>query len=231
MESIRTEDLRQCQLPIRGSVAHHDSFGNSGVIGKGDVQWMTAASGILHKEYHEKKFSQAGGMLQMVQLWVNLPAKYKMSPPKYQSIVSEDINKYFLPDNQGQIEVIAGQYKDVKGAATTFTPIQLQNLRVNKGAKVEFSFPANYNTALLVIEGALKINETEIVETDHLVLFENQGENFTVEASDSAVALVLSGDPIHEPIAAQGPFVMNTRAELVQAFEDFNHGKFGYLEE
>ena len=218
-------------IAYQGSVAHQDSVGNSGVIGKGDVQWMTAASGILHKEYHEKKFSQAGGMLQMVQLWVNLPAKYKMSPPKYQSIVNEDINKYLLPDNQGQIEVIAGQYKDVKGTATTFTPIQLQNLRFNKGAKVEFTFPANYNTALLVIEGTLKINETEIAETDHLVLFENQGENFTVEASDNAVALILSGEPIHEPIAAQGPFVMNTRAELIQAFEDFNHGKFGYLEE
>lgn len=218
-------------IAYHGSVAHHDSTGNSGVIGEGDVQWMTAASGILHKEFHEKKFSEAGGDFQMVQLWVNLPAAYKMSQPKYQGIVNSEINKFQLPDNEGVIEVIAGQYKDVKGAASTFTPIHLQNLKLNKGAKAEFSFPANYNTALLVIEGTLKINETEIVQTDHFVLFENQGEYFTVEAIEDTVAFVLSGEPINEPIVAQGPFVLNTRAQLIQAFEDFNRGKFGHLED
>ncbi len=218
-------------IAYHGRVAHHDSSGNSGVIGEGDVQWMTAASGILHKEFHEKKYSQTGGVFQMVQLWVNLPAAYKMSQPKYQGIVNSDINKFHLSDNGGEIEVIAGQYQDVKGSASTFTPIQLQNVKLNKGAKAEFSFPANFNTALLVIEGSLKINETEIVQTDHFVLFENQGENFTVEALENAVALVLGGEPINEPIAAQGPFVMNTRAEIVQAFEDFKNGKFGYLED
>lgn len=218
-------------IAYHGRIAHHDSSGNSGVIGEGDVQWMTAASGILHKEFHEKKYSQSGGDFQMVQLWVNLPAQYKMSQPKYQGIVNADINKFHLSDNGGEIEVIAGQYQDVKGSASTFTPIQLQNVKLNKGAKAEFSFPANFNTALLVIEGSLKINETEIVQTDHFVLFENQGENFMVEALENAVALVLSGEPINEPIAAQGPFVMNTRAEIVQAFEDFKNGKFGYLED
>jgi len=218
-------------IAYHGSVAHHDSTGNSGEIGEGDVQWMTAASGILHKEFHEKKFSETGGDFQMVQLWVNLPAAYKMSQPKYQGIVNSAINKFQLPDNEGVIEVIAGQYKDVKGAASTFTPIHLQNLKLNKGAKAEFSFPANYNTALLVIEGTLKINESGIVQTDHFVLFENQGENFIVEATENAVVLVLSGEPINEPIVAQGPFVLNTRAQLIQAFEDFNRGKFGHLEE
>jgi quercetin 2,3-dioxygenase len=218
-------------IAYHGKVAHHDSTGNSGVIGEGDVQWMTAASGILHKEYHEKSFSQAGGIFQMVQLWVNLPAVSKMSPPKYQGIVNAAINKYLLPENSGVIEVIAGHYKDVKGAASTFTPVHLLNAKLNKGGKAEFSFPDNYTTALLVIEGAVKVNESEIVPTDHFVLFENEGEDFTVEASENAVVLVLSGKPIHEPISAQGPFVMNTRKELVEAFEDFNHGKFGFLED
>src|SRR5690606_32979610 len=136
-----------------GKVAHHDSAGNSGVIGEGDVQWMTAASGILHKEYHEENFSRQGGDFQMVQLWVNLPAKEKMSRPKYQGITHEQINTFQVPQNGGVIEVIAGQYKDVKGAATTFTPVHVQNAKLNKGAYAEFSFPAEYNTALLIIEG------------------------------------------------------------------------------
>ena len=154
-----------------------------------------------------------------------------MSTPKYQGIVNAAINKYLLPENSGVIEVIAGHYKDVKGAASTFTPVHLLNAKLNKGGKAEFSFPDNYTTALLVIEGAVKVNESEIVLTDHFVLFENEGEDFTVEASENAVVLVLSGKPIHEPISAQGPFVMNTRKELVEAFEDFNHGKFGFLED
>jgi redox-sensitive bicupin YhaK (pirin superfamily) len=217
-------------IAYHGRVAHHDSAGNSGVIAEGDVQWMTAASGILHKEFHEMKFSQTGGVFQMVQLWVNLPAKYKMSPPKYQGIVNKDINKYFLPGDRGVIEVIAGHYKDVKGVASTFTPIELQNCKFNKGAKANFPFPSNFNTALLVIEGVVKINETEIA-SDHFVLFENQGESFSVQAIENAVVLVLSGKPINEPIASQGPFVMNTRSEIIKAIEDFNSGKFGYLED
>lgn len=218
-------------IAYHGRIAHQDSTGNSGVIGEGDVQWMTAASGILHKEFHEKEFSQAGGFFQMVQLWVNLPAKDKMTKPKYQGIVNDLINKFQLPNNGGVIEVIAGRYKDVKGAASTFTPIQIQNARLNAGSLVEFSFPSNYNTGLLVIEGEIKINETEIVQTDYFVLFENQGENFTIEAIQSAVVLVISGEPINEPIAAQGPFVMNKGTELVQANDDFRSGKFGYLED
>ncbi len=217
-------------IAYEGKVAHHDSSGGGGVIDKGDVQWMTAASGVLHKEYHEEEFSKKGGDFQMVQLWVNLPAKDKMSKPKYQAISKDKMAKYTLPDGAGEVEVIAGTYKDKTGPATTFSPVNMQNARLNKGGKVEFSFPENYNTVLLVIEGSVKVNGEEDVPTDHLVLFENDGESFTVEAHEDSVVLVLSGEPLHEPIAAHGPFVMNTRQEIVEAMNDFNMGKFGYLE-
>lgn len=219
-------------IAYKGKVAHHDSSGNSGVIGEGDVQWMTAASGVLHKEYHEKEFSKTGGEFQMVQLWVNLPAKDKMSQPKYQGITNDQIEKYILPDNAGLIEVIAGEYQGVKGAASTFTPVHLQNAKLNKGGKAWFSFPAAYNTALLVIQGSIKVNEAEEIPTDHFVLFENEGEDFLIEALENdTIVLILSGAPINEPIAAHGPFVMNTREEIIQAFEDVNMGRFGYLED
>jgi redox-sensitive bicupin YhaK (pirin superfamily) len=218
-------------IAYKGKVAHHDSSGNSGVIGEGDVQWMTAASGILHKEYHEEEFSKNGGDFQMVQLWVNLPAKDKMSTPKYQGITNDQINKFELPENGGVIEVIAGQYENVKGTASTFTPVHLLNAKLNKGAKASFNFPANYNTALLVIEGSIKVNDTENVPANHFALFQNDGETFTLEATENTIVLILSGEPINEPIAAHGPFVMNTQAEIMQAFNDVNMGKFGYLEE
>ncbi len=216
-------------IAYKGKVAHHDSAGNSGVIGEGDVQWMTAASGILHKEYHEAGFSKMGGNFQMVQLWVNLPAKDKMSAPKYQGITRDQIPKFQLPDKQGEVEVIAGKYQDVEGAATTFSPIHLLNVRLEKDAEANFSFPSHFHTALLVIEGEVKINDAEDAPVDHLVVFENQGEAFVVRASEKSVVLVLSGEPLNEPIASHGPFVMNTREELLKAFQDFNSGKFGYL--
>lgn len=217
-------------IAYKGSVAHHDSAGNSGVIGEGDVQWMTAASGILHKEYHEEKFSKAGGYFQMVQLWINLPAKDKMSAPKYQGITNAKMKKVELPDNAGTIEVIAGEYKGQKGPAFTFTPVHMLNAKLNKGGKATFSFPENYNTTVLVVEGNIKVNDQNEIKTDSLGLFANDGEEFTIEATDDAVVLILSGEPINEPIAAQGPFVMNTRSEITQAISDFNMGKFGYLE-
>ena len=217
-------------IAYNGKVAHHDSAGNSGVIEEGDVQWMTAASGILHKEYHEKNFSKAGGDFQMVQLWVNLPAKDKMSAPKYQGITNAEMKKVALPDNSGFIEIIAGEYNGKKGSASTFTPVHLLNAKLNKGGKAAFSVPENYNTAVLVVEGSIKVNATDEIKTDGLGLFKNEGEEFTVEATENAVVLILSGEPINEPIAAQGPFVMNTRAEIIQAISDFNMGKFGYLE-
>lgn len=218
-------------VAYKGKVAHHDSSGGGGVIGEGGVQWMTAASGVLHKEYHEEEFSKAGGDFQMVQLWVNLPAKDKMSNPKYQGFSKEQINKHQLDDEAGVLEVIAGNYKGTVGSASTFTPLHMYNAKLAMDKTAHFLFPAEYNTALLVIEGSILVNDHEKVPTDHLVLLENKGEEFTIKAMENSTVLVLSGEPINEPIAAQGPFVMNTREELVQAISDFNMGKFGYLED
>lgn len=218
-------------IAYKGKVAHHDSGGGGGVIGEGGVQWMTAASGVLHKEYHEESFSKEGGDFQMVQLWVNLPSKDKMSTPKYQGIDNENIQKVQLENGGGEVEVIAGNYNDVQGSASTFTELHLQNAKLNEGGKATFKFPAHFNTALLVIEGSVKVNGEEIVLTDNFVLFENAGEQFTVEGLEKSIVLVLSGEPINEPIAAQGPFVMNTREEIKQAIDDFNNGKFGVLED
>jgi quercetin 2,3-dioxygenase len=217
-------------IAYRGKVAHHDSSGGGGVIGEGDVQWMTAASGVLHKEYHEKNFSQEGGDFQMVQLWVNLPAMHKMSPPKYQGITNEKIPKVMLDNNQGVVEIISGEYQGNNGAASTFSPVNLLNVSLNQGGKAEFSFPEQYNTAIVIIEGEIIVNDQEKVKTDHFVLLRNDGESFTVSSDEGAKILVMSGEPIKEPIAAHGPFVMNTRKEIIQAIDDFNSGKFGYLE-
>ena len=218
-------------IAYKGKVAHHDSSGGGGVIGEGDVQWMTAAKGLLHKEYHEEEWSKKGGDFQMVQLWVNLPAKDKKTDPKYQAIKYADINRYELKDGAGNIEIIAGEYKGKTGPASTFTPVNMFNAKLNKNGKADFQFPADYNTALLVLEGNIMVNGKEEVPTDHLALMANDGETFEIQATDDAVVLILSGEPIDEPIAAQGPFVMNTREELMEAFNDFNTGKFGYLED
>ncbi|MDP4264484.1 MAG: pirin family protein [Bacteroidota bacterium] len=217
-------------IAYHGKVAHHDSAGNSGIIGEGDVQWMTAASGLLHKEYHEKEFSRKGGLFQMVQLWVNLPAKYKMSAPKYQEITHDSMGVYSLPGNNGVIEVIAGEYNGVKGPASTFTPLHVYNARLKKAAKTVFDFPADYNTGLLVVEGNVIVNG-ETASADHFVLFKNDGNQINIEATEDAVLLVLSGEPINEPIAQYGPFLMNTWDELEQAIQDVNAGKFGVLED
>lgn len=215
-------------IAYHGRIAHHDSAGNSGVIGEGDVQWMTAASGLLHKEYHEESFSRAGGLFQMVQLWVNLPAKYKMTPPKYQEITHAMMGNHVLADQKGVIEIIAGEYLGTRGPASTFTPMELYNARLKKGAVLELNFPATYNTGILVVEGSVVI-DGQNAATDHFVLFKNEGEQIIAEAAEDAVLLVLSGEPINEPIAQYGPFLMNTWEELEQAISDVSKGKFGTL--
>lgn len=217
-------------IAYQGKIAHHDSAGNSGIIGEGDVQWMTAGSGLLHKEYHEEEFSKKGGAFQMVQLWVNLPAKDKKTKPKYQEITNAMMGRAFLEDKESFIEVIAGEYDNVKGPASTFTPMQVYNARLKKGANATLRFPSNYNTGLLVVEGAVKMNGSEVA-TDHFVLFKNDGEEITLEATENAIILILSGEPIDEPIAAYGPFLMNTWPEVEQAIQDANSGKFGVLED
>lgn len=218
-------------IAYKGRVQHNDSAGGGGVIGQGDVQWMTAASGVLHKEFHETEWSKTGGEFQMVQLWVNLPAKDKMSAPKYQAISNAEMLKVALPDNVGEVEVIAGNYNGNQGPASTFSPIHMYNVTLKKGAKTQLSFPENFTTSILMIEGDAIVNEDTKAPQDHFVMFSNDGESFTIEAINDAKILVLSGEPINEPIAAHGPFVMNTEQELIEAFQDFNTGKFGYLEE
>ena len=217
-------------IAYHGRIAHHDSYGNSGVIGEGDVQWMTAASGLLHKEYHEENFSKSGGLFQMVQLWVNLPAKYKMTQPKYQEITNSMMGRFTLPADKGVVEVIAGEFNGVIGPASTFTPMHVYNARLNNGAELELNFPSNYNTGILVVDGSANING-EQVPMDHFVLFNNDGEGIRIITNDNAVLLVLSGEPINEPIAQYGPFLMNKWEELEQAVADLSAGKFGVLED
>lgn len=217
-------------IAYHGKIAHHDSAGNSGVIGEGDVQWMTAGSGLLHKEYHEEDFSKTGGLFQMVQLWVNLPAAYKKTKPKYQEITNDMMGKAFLKDNKSYVEVIAGEYNGAKGPASTFTPMHVYNVKMKKGASAIMNLPSHYNTGFLVIEGNVTMNDSSVA-TDHFVLFKNDGEEIIIEAMEDAVVLVLSGEPINEPIAAYGPFLMNTWAEVEQAIQNVNTGKFGVLEE
>lgn len=218
-------------IAYHGKVAHHDSAGNSGVIGEGDVQWMTAGAGVLHKEFHEKEFSRKGGIFQMVQLWVNLPAKYKMTPAKYQALENKDITKYLLGDGESSIELIAGEYNGMKGSAFTFSPVNLFNAKLNRGSKTGFSFNKEFNTGMLVIEGEIKINDAETAPENHFILFAHDGEDIVIEAVEKSIILILSGEPIHEPIVSYGPFVMNTQAEIKLAYEDYNNGKFGYLED
>jgi len=217
-------------IAYHGKIAHHDSTGNSGIIGEGDVQWMTAGAGLLHKEYHEEEFSKTGGLFQMVQLWVNLPAKDKKTKPKYQAITNGMMGKFALPANKGSVEVIAGEYNGIKGPASTFTPMQVYNARLKKGANIELNFPSSYNTGILIIEGSAIIND-ETVPADHFVLFKNDGELISVEANEDAILLVLSGEPINEPIAQYGPFLMNTMEEVQQAIRDVNAGKYGVLDD
>lgn len=213
----------------KGAVAHHDSAGNSGIIYSGDVQWMTAASGILHKEYHEENFSRKGGEFQMAQIWVNLPKKDKMTIPKYQAITANDIPNISLANNGGVVKVIAGDYNGNKGAASTFTPLNLWDVRLNKDGELNTSIPTSHNTGILVVEGSAVINGEEVNLHD-FVQFRNEGKEITIKANEDSILLVLSGEPIEEPIAQYGPFVMNTQQELQEAIDDFNAGKFGHLE-
>jgi hypothetical protein len=217
-------------IAYKGKVEHHDSSGGGGIIAEGDVQWMTSGSGILHKEYHEKNFGKKGGEMQMVQLWVNLPAKDKMTTPKYQNLNKKNFAKIELENNAGLIDIIAGEYANKKGPASSFSPINLFSMDLNKGKGTSLSFDKSHNTGLLVIKGNVTINNIEKVPTNHFVLFNNDGTEFTLRADEDSTILVLSGEPIDEPIASYGPFVMNTNEEIKQTIDDFNSGKFGYLD-
>ncbi|WP_195940076.1 pirin family protein [Romboutsia sp. 1001713B170131_170501_G6] len=213
-----------------GKVEHHDNSGNHGVIGPGDVQWMTAGSGVLHKEYHEEQFSKDGGMLHMIQLWVNLPNKYKMTKPKYQPITKENISVYKLSNHEGEIKVIAGEVKGVKGPASTFSKMNIYNVCLKNHGKVILNEPSEFNTGILIINGEMKINNDSIYKENDFILFDNvEGEIILESVSEDSLAIVLSGEPLNEPVIAHGPFVMNTESEIIKAYEDYNSGKFGQL--
>ncbi len=222
--------LETVTLAYHGRIAHHDSAGHADVIGEGDVQWMTAGAGVLHKEYHEKEFSRQGGLFQMVQLWVNLPARDKWTPAKYQSILQKEMGRYDLPGNLGEVEIIAGEFHGIRGPAFCFTPIELYNARLETDAAFTLEFPERYNTGILVVKGEALINGTRAPQ-DHLVYFAREGQGIAVEAKSKTILLVMSGQPIDEPVAAHGPFLMNTRQEIQQAYEDYYAGKFGFLED
>jgi hypothetical protein len=167
----------------------------------------------------------------MVQLWVNLPASYKMTPAKYQSIVHNDMSKVILEDGKSNLELIAGEYNGVKGPASTFSPMDLFNANIVRGTKACFSFNKDYNTGMLVVEGEVKINNSKTAPEDHFILFGHEGEDIVIEANEKSIVLVMNGEPINEPIASSGPFVMNTDAEIKKAYEDYKNGKFGFLED
>ena len=216
-------------IVYQGEVEHRDSTGNGGVIGPGDVQWMTAASGILHEEFHSQAFARSGGTLEMVQLWVNLPAKDKMAAPGYQGILDRDIPALALKDDAGTLRLIAGEFDGKRGPARTFTDIDVWDIRMNAGKSAVFDLHQGRNTALVVLRGTVKVNGKDVVGKGQLALFERDGSQVRLDATDDAMLLILSGEPIDEPIVGHGPFVMNTDAEIRQAFTDFQSGKFGRM--
>ncbi|MGE8180419.1 pirin family protein [Pseudomonas mandelii] len=216
-------------IVYKGEVEHRDSTGSGGRIGPGDVQWMTAASGILHEEFHSEEFARTGGTLEMVQLWVNLPARDKMADAGYQTILDGDIPNLPLKDKAGSLRLIAGEFEGHTGPARTFTPIDVWDLRLNGGKLLTLDLHEGRNTALVVLRGTVEVNGLELMREGQLALFERDGHQLSLEANDDAVVLLLSGDPIDEPIVGHGPFVMNSEQEIHQAFADFQSGRFGQM--
>lgn len=216
-------------IVYEGEVEHRDSSGGGGRIGPGDVQRMTAASGIVHEEFHGREFAKRGGRFEMVQLWVNLPAKDKMSPPAYQPIVNDQIPVVSLADNHGTVRVIAGEFLGARGPAKTFTPMNVWDLRLASAHRIEFSIPDGSTTALVVLKGEIQVSGAEAIGAAAVGLFDRAGETVCVEGAHDVTALLLSGAAIDEPIAGYGPFVMNTREEITQAIADYQQGKMGHL--
>ena len=210
-----------------GEVAHRDSAGNGGVIGPGDVQWMTAARGIIHEEFHSPNYSKTGGPFRMVQLWVNLPAKDKMSPPGYQAITSRDIP--VVPLTGGTARIIAGEFRGVRGPARTFTPVNLWDLRLDRATDLTLDLPEGHNAMIAVLSGNVLINGTQTVGEAEIVRFDRNGSDVAIHADRETILLVLTGEPIDEPVVGYGPFVMNSEAEIRQAALDFNNGRFGQV--
>ena len=216
-------------MAYQGELEHRDSSGGGGKIGPGDVQWMTAGNGIVHEEFHSRDFTRKGGTLQMVQLWVNLRAKDKIAKAGYQTLLKEHIPNVELPQNAGSLRVIAGSYGGYKGAAKTFSPINLWDVNLRAGKATELPLPNGHTTTFLVLSGAVMVNgEREAVEGD-LAIFARNGDSITVNAKTDAKLLVMDGEPIDQPVVGHGPFVMNSRAEIEKAFTEFRAGKMGEI--
>lgn len=217
-------------IAYQGEVAHRDSSGGGGVIREGDVQWMTAGSGVIHEEFHSEDFSRRGGMFEMVQLWVNLPAKDKNTPPRYQHLAKEAIPVVQLADEAGYVRVIAGQREGVQGAATTFTEMNVWDVVIDAGKEAVLTVPDNHSLSMVVLRGQAQFNGQEQAGAGQLVGFVAEGGAVKVAAGEEEVKiLLLSGVPIAEPVVGYGPFVMNTEDEIRQAIHDFNHGRFGRI--
>lgn len=213
-------------IVYEGEVEHHDSAGNGGVIGPGDVQWMTAASGIIHEEYHSAGFARTGGPFRMAQLWVNLPARHKMAPPGYQGLRNSEIPVVDLPGAAGKVRIVAGEYGGAKGPARTFTPINVWDVRLNGGAEATLDLPEDHTALLIVLTGGVTVNDSQEAGEAEVILLDRTGSQISINAGGDAMLLVLTGEPIGEPIVGHGPFVMNTEAEIRQAFADYNSGRF-----
>jgi redox-sensitive bicupin YhaK (pirin superfamily) len=216
-------------IVYQGEVAHRDSVGNGGVIGVGDVQWMTAAGGILHEEFHSPAFSRDGGTLEMAQLWVNLPAAHKMSAPRYQSILNADIPQLSLPGQSGSLRVIAGSHANASGPAATFSELNVWDVRLHAGKTADLTVPAGHIAIIAVLRGAVQVNGSRPATAAELVLLDTDGSRLQFEASEDSLLLVLTGAPIEEPIVGYGPFVMNSRAEIETAMRDLQLGRFGTM--
>jgi len=216
-------------IAYQGRIAHRDSAGNGGVIGPGEVQWMTAGSGILHNEFHEEGFARAGGILHMMQIWVNLPRSHKLTAPKYQALTDQSIATVPLAGEKGVVRVISGAYEDTGGPAETFSPAHMLDLRLEPGAVVRLPTPRDYNTAALVLSGQVTANGSKPVSEGEFILFKNDGDEVVVESLAESIVLFLSGAPIDEPLVHYGPFVMNSVDEINEAVDDFNSGRFGQL--
>jgi len=215
-------------IAYQGSIAHRDSGGHAGVIHPGDVQWMTAASGVVHEEKQETEFARLGGTLEMVQLWVNLPKAYKMSPPRYQSLGKQQIPAVELEG--GTLRVIAGEYRGARGPAKTFTPVNLFDVRLQAGGRAALELPEGFNTAVVLLKGAATVNgRDELAGEAKIAVFGTEGTELSLNAREESALLVLNGEPIREPVASYGPFVMNTQSELRQAVDDYRAGRMGHL--
>lgn len=210
-----------------GEVAHRDSAGGGGVIGPGDVQWMTAGGGILHEEFHSEAFARSGGELEMVQLWVNLPGRHKLTPARYQAIVDADIPVIELPDAAGHLRLIAGEFGGRRGAAETFSPVDVWDLRLAAGKRAALPAADGRTVIVVVLQGTVLVNDGTVLRDAQLAVLDPGGESFAVEANGDAKLLVLGGEPLREPVVGYGPFVMTSEAEIRQAVDDFNSGRFG----